>query len=98
MTGKVQPLFPLAWILSIVLIVFTAMLVGTTMDLDVAQRRVVERDRQIVELGDHFIPLLTLRIQALRDRVEISEMKFSHERWRMKQDHPDLLHTVGASQ
>lgn len=82
--------FPTCGILLILWIFFMTMAIGTTARLDETQHQVKMRDDQIIALGDHFIPQLLTKMQDLRDRVEISEMKFSHERWRMRQAYPEM--------
>lgn len=87
---KDQSYFPARGILLILCIFYMTMAVGTSEKLEEAQRQVKLRDEQIVDLGDRFIPRLLTEINNLRDRVEISEMKFSHERWRMRQAYPEM--------
>lgn len=87
---KDQSYFPARGILLILCIFYMTMAVGTSEKLEEAQRQVKLRDEQIIDLGDYFIPRLLTEINNLRDRVEISEMKFSHERWRMRQAYPEM--------
>ena len=85
-----QSYFPARGVLLILCIFYMTLAAGTTEKLNEAHRQVELRNDQIIDLGDHFIPLLLTEIDALRDRVEISQMKFSHERWRMRQAYPEM--------